>query len=205
MPVVASAFAAEGPSLSFDDLVTIVVSIDPALGGVSDDAAETGIIVVGVSRTRIGYVLDDRSGKMHPTEWAEAAISAYNDWFADYITAEVNNGGNLVEANIRAVLRDNGLSEETIPYKPVRASRGKIARAEPISTLYARSRVFHVRQFPELESQMTSYEPGKPSPDRLDAMVWGLTAVMLGTGRTMRAVASGHRLPMAAHMQRWDR
>ncbi|MEX2439738.1 MAG: hypothetical protein WD739_07645 [Actinomycetota bacterium] len=95
--------------------------------------------------------------------------------------AEVNNGGDLVERVIRTV-------DANVPYRAVRASRGKAVRAEPISALYEQSKIHHVGSFPELEDQMCTFTPdsGHPSPDRLDAAVWALTHLMVDSRRPPR-------------------
>jgi len=163
----------------------VLVSIDPAMTH-GPDSDETGIIVVGLSADGHGYVLDDLSGRYPPEEWARRAIGAYRTHAADRIVAEINNGGALVEHTLRSV--DPG-----IPFTAVHASRGKLTRAEPVSALYEQGRVHHVGVFGPLEDQLTSYDGSRSgsSPDRLDALVWGLTALMLGEppGRFIRADA----------------
>ena len=159
-------------------LVRVVVAIDPAVSN-SEGSDEVGIIVAGLGIDGRAYVLADLSGRMSANEWATTAINAFHQFNADRIVAEVNNGGNLVEANLRTVSRN-------VPYKAVHASQGKRTRAEPISALYEQKRVSHVGIFPALESQMTSWEPlaGGKSPDRVDALVWALTEIMpLGRSR----------------------
>lgn len=128
-------------------LYRIVVAIDPAVSA-NKDSAETGIIVAGVAANGHAYVLDDVSVReATPTEWATAAVKAYKLRSADRFVAEINNGGDLVEHTIRTVLPD-------APYTPVRASRGKLIRAEPVSALYEQGRVHHVGMFGELEDQL---------------------------------------------------
>lgn len=159
------------------ELTQICVSIDPAV--TSNSASdETGIIVVGKDANDRFYVLEDISGKHKPDKWCRIAINAYYEWQADRIIAETNNGGDLVERLIRTIDRD-------VSYRSVTATRGKLVRAEPIAALYEQKRVHHVGTFPELESQMTTYtgERPKPSPDRLDALVWGLTEISKSRGR----------------------
>jgi phage terminase large subunit-like protein len=155
-------------------LVRIVVAIDPAASA-DEDADETGIVVAGVSRAEEGYVLADLSGRFSPPQWAARALDAYRDFRADRIVAEVNFGGDMVEAVLRAL-------DPTAAFKPVHAARGKVARAEPVAALYERGLVHHVGPFPALEDQLCEYAgPGRgPSPDRLDALVWALTELMLG-------------------------
>ena len=152
----------------------IVVSIDPAVSS-GETSNETGIVVVGLGVDEHAYVLSDLSGRLTPYEWALRAVGAYHDHRADRIVAEKNQGGALVESNLRTV-------DPRIPYKGVTASRGKQTRAEPIAALYEQGRVHHVGYFGSLEDQMVCWEPGTGranSPDRLDALVWGVTELML--------------------------
>lgn len=108
-----------------------------------------------------------------PDKWAKKVVRTFNEFKADRIIAEVNQGGEMVERVIRTV-------DEDVPYKKVRASKGKIARAEPIAAFYEQGKVFHMEHFGKLEDQMCSYVPGETkSPDRLDALVWGLSEIML--------------------------
>ena len=150
-------------------LVRVVVAIDPAMTS-NEDSAETGIIVSGRGMDGRGYVIDDVSLRGTPDAWAKAALRAYRTHRADAIVAEVNAGGEMVEHTIRTV--EGGA---TIPFIMVHASRGKATRAEPVSALYEQGRVSHVGSFPTLEDQMCSWTPGETSPDRMDALVHGLT------------------------------
>ena len=159
------------------NLARIVVAIDPAVSS-GEDADETGIVVVGTDNQGHGYVLADASGKHQPIEWAKIAITAHRAHHADRIVAERNNGGAMVEATIRMV--DNNL-----PVTTVWASRGKVARAEPVSALYEQGRVHHIGAFPHLEDQMcaftTDFDRASAgySPDRVDALVWALTELLV--------------------------
>lgn len=160
------------------ELARIVVAIDPAVAdprkaGTEEDTAECGIVVVAMGVDGHGYVLEDCSRRDHPAAWAQAAIDAYDRWQADRIVAEVNNGGALVEALLRSL-------QAQVSYSAVHASRGKQTRAEPVSALYERGLVHHVGAFSALEDQMTTWVPGMASPDRMDALVWGLTELQLG-------------------------
>ena len=154
---------AEAPELD-----RIIVGVDPAVtGNASSDT--TGIVTVGCSRDNHFYVLSDASCRGRPLEWAAAVNAEYDRFRADRVVGEVNNGGELVET----VLRQLNLN---LSYRAVRATRGKIARAEPVAALYEQGRVHHVGRFPELEEEMTGFTPGSPnSPDRLDALVWAVT------------------------------
>lgn len=154
---------------SVDDLAAVVVALDPSVTS-SDDSDECGIIVAGRGVDGNGYTLADLSARLSPSDWAKRAVRAYYDFSADRIVAEANNGGDLVSTVIAQI-------DPTVPVTLVHASRGKRTRAEPVSALYEQHRWFHVRPFPDLEDQMTSYtgEAGLGSPDRMDALVWAAT------------------------------
>jgi phage terminase large subunit-like protein len=159
------------------DLVRIVVAIDPAMSS-GEDADETGIIVAGKDVDGHGYVLADLSGRYPPTEWAKAAIAAYKEHKADRIVAEVNNGGEMVEATLRVL-------DPNVSYTAVRASRGKVTRAEPIAALYEQDRIHHLGAFAQLEDQMCGFssdfdrQTAGYSPDRVDALVWAFTELLV--------------------------
>jgi phage terminase large subunit-like protein len=154
-------------------LSRIVVAIDPATTH-HDGSDETGIIVAGVDDKGCGYVLEDLSGKHSPLDWGQRAVAAYHRYKADRIVAEVNKGGDLVERVIRSI-------DSCASYKEVRATRGKAVRAEPVAALYEKGRIFHSRPLHLLEEQMCSYIPGSTSksPDRVDALVWAFTDLLL--------------------------
>jgi phage terminase large subunit-like protein len=160
------------------DLDRIVIGIDPAVTS-NQDSDETGMICVGRSKERPPhfYVLDDLSGTMTPNEWAQRAVKGFRKHKADRLVAETNNGGDLVEVNVRTV-------DPYIPYKAVHASRGKVTRAEPIAALYEQHRVHHVGTFGPLEDQMCDYNPAEDdgSPDRMDALVWAIWELAEGAG-----------------------
>jgi phage terminase large subunit-like protein len=166
------------------ELRRVVVAVDPP-GGHGGDAAEAGIVVAGRSLDNHGYVLADLSGQYSPDGWARRAIQAYEDFKADAIVAEVNYGGDMVEATLLATKRTmrNGSSGTPLHIKKVHASRGKQIRAEPIAAVYEQERIHHVGILPGLEDQMTTWAPtdGGPSPDRLDALVWALTDLEFGS------------------------
>jgi predicted phage terminase large subunit-like protein len=151
------------------ELTRIVVAIDPAVTS-DPESDETGIVVVGEAKDGTLFVLGDYSGNYTPRQMASVAIHAYNTHQADRVIGEVNNGGEFIEA----VLRNELLH---VPYTAVRASRGKVTRAEPIVALYEQRRVFHADEFKELEDQMLTWsaKTGEKSPDRVDALVWGMT------------------------------
>ena len=157
------------------EMSKIVVAIDPAVTS-GEDSDETGIVVAGRGFDGNFYILEDASGRRSPDEWAREAIRCYYRWEADRIVAEVNNGGDLVERLLRTV-------DAHIPYTAVSASRGKMIRAEPIAALYEQHRVHHVGVFGELEDQMCTYiGQRKPSPDRMDALVWALAHLSRSSG-----------------------
>lgn len=176
----------------FPDLQRVVVAVDPSgTKGQSDDGDEIGIVVAGKGIDGRAYVLADRTCKLSPDGWGRRAVDAYHGrWSqtpdkvkADRIVAERNFGGAMVEHVIKTI-------EPTVPYKEVTASRGKVARAEPVAALYEQGRVSHVGSMPELEDQMCLIAPegyvGEGSPDRADALVWALTELMLdGTTFTL--------------------
>jgi predicted phage terminase large subunit-like protein len=159
-----------------DAFSRVVVAIDPAVTH-SEDSDETGVIVGALGKDGHGYILEDASLKASPDGWARAAVTGYHKYHADRIVAETNNGGEMVEHTLRTI-------ESTIPYRAVHASRGKLTRAEPVAALYEQSRVHHVGAFPALEDQMCQWTPGDSSPDRMDALVWLLTDLMIdGAGQ----------------------
>ena len=164
------------------ELERIVVAVDPAVTS-TETSDETGIIVAGRTSDNHFYILQDASQVTSPDVWVKKAIELYNRYECDRIVAEVNNGGDLVERLIRTVDRE-------VPYKKVHASRGKLVRAEPISALYEQEKVSHVGSFPKLEDQMCSYTlDSKSSPDRLDALVWGLTELSKSSGQAIWRVS----------------
>lgn len=151
-------------------LQRIVVAVDPAASS-KEGSDETGIIVAGLHEDGRAFVLEDASGVMTPDQWATRAADMYEKWDADVIVAERNNGGEMVENTIKS-------AGAHLPVKTVWASKGKVIRAEPISTLYANGGVHHVGEFEKLEAQMEvftiDFKRTSGSPDRLDALVWGL-------------------------------
>ena len=157
------------------EMQRIVVAIDPAVSNHSG-SDETGIIAVGLGVDGLGYVLADESGKYRPEEWARRSISLYHSLDADRIVGEVNQGGDMIEAVLRAQAPD-------IPYRGVRATKGKVTRAEPVAALYERGKILHIGEFTALEDQMMSVTTGFDprtvgwSPDRVDALVWAIADV----------------------------
>jgi len=165
-----------------DDIARIVVAVDPS--GSSGDSI--GIVVAGLRVDGSYVVLADRTIDGSPAEWGRAAVAAYEDFGADRLVAEVNFGGAMVEAVIRN-------TSEDVSYQEVRASRGKIVRAEPIAALYEQHKVTHVRGLVELEKQMMLMTNegyvGDGSPDRVDALVWALTALSKKRSRKETSLA----------------
>ena len=159
-------------------LIRIVVGIDPAVTS-GEDSDDTGIVVAGLTSDNEYYVLDDRTCHVSPEQWAKVAVGAYEDWKADRIIAETNNGGDMVELLLRNV-------SPNIPVTKVTASRGKRVRAEPISALYEQGRVHHVGGFERLEDEMCQWVPDSgDSPDRMDALVWAMSELAETSGSMM--------------------
>ena len=156
------------------DLKRIVVAIDPSATS-TEQSNECGIVVAGVGIDGHGYLLDDLSAVLSPEAWARRAVNAYEDRQADRIVAEVNNGGEMVELTIRTV-------DPKVPYRAVHASRGKRTRAEPVSALYEQGKIHHVGGFPDLEDQLCNWRPdiGDSPDDRMDALVWAFTDLLIG-------------------------
>lgn len=151
----------------------VVVAVDPAIT-TNLESDMTGIVVAGMDVNGVCYVLQDATDRFSPEQWASKAIELYNLYGADRLVAERNQGGEMVRHTFKTV-------DETLPVKLVHASRGKFARAEPVSSLYERGRVKHVKGLDDLEDQMVQWEPlgAIGSPDRLDALVWAITELAL--------------------------
>jgi len=185
------------------DLTRIVIAVDPSA---SEDGDEAGIVIVGLGSDDNAYVLEDLSGQLAPSGWAKIAVAAYHGSLEDLegegdvpaglasrpypwppastIVAEKNQGGQMVETTIRSV-------NDKVSYEPVHAKRGKELRAQPVASAYQQD-VFHVGTLPELEDQMTTWQPGdSDSPDRLDALVYGVTdALDLNDTRSLGRVSA---------------
>lgn len=160
-------------------MTRIVVAVDPEATA-TETSAETGIIVAGLGIDRQAYLLDDKSIKGSPLTWAKQAIAAYHTRRADRVVYEANQGGDMVAHTLRS-------ADQTVPLKSVHASRSKQARAEPVAALYEQGRVHHVGAFVDLEDQLCNWSPntGAPSPDRLDALVWAITELLVGSQTTV--------------------
>jgi phage terminase large subunit-like protein len=164
------------------DFSRVVVAVDPAVSN-TENSDDTGIVVIGEYNKEY-YVIGDYTYSGDVTGWGQKVVEVYNKHNADMIIGEVNQGGDLVEMNIRNYGR-------LLPYKSVRATRGKAVRAEPIADLYRRGMVHHVGEYAELEEQMTTWEPGSDSPDNMDALVWGLSYLTGNIGASNRVKITG--------------
>lgn len=153
-------------------LVRIVVALDPSVSN-TEESDECGIVVGGIDENHEGHVLADLSKRCSPDEWARIAVDAYHRFNADRIIGEANNGGDLIETVLRTV-------DPNIPYTKVHASRGKYTRAEPVAALYEQGKVHHVGSFPAMEDEQCTWVPGDKSPNRMDALVWCMSELMLG-------------------------
>jgi phage terminase large subunit-like protein len=191
-------------SWKLPDMKRVVVAIDPSgTAGEEDRGDSVGIIVAGLGADNFGYILADRTCKLSPDGWGRVAVNAYHEFKADRIVAEKNFGGAMVEHVIRTVDRN-------VSFKAVTASRGKIARAEPVSALYEQSRIRHAAIFVDLEDQLAAMTSegfvGDGSPDRADALVWALTELMVSGPQPIAIVppfvVSG---PRPSFMDRADR
>ncbi len=169
------------------EMTRVVVAVDPSgTKGAEDSGDSIGIVIAGKGVDGRAYVLADWSCKLSPDGWGKRAVAAYREFSANLLVAERNFGGAMVEHVIRTVDRN-------VAYKEVTASRGKVARAEPIAALYEQGRVSHVGSLSYLEDQMCLIGPegfiGEGSPDRADALVWALTDLMLtGSNYTLRNI-----------------
>lgn len=160
-----------------DELVRIVVAVDPPAG--SGEGSCCGIVIAGVGIDGRLWVLSDCSVEgATPAGWARAVVAAFRRFGADRVVAEVNQGGEMVNAMLKSV-------DANLPVTMVRASRGKFTRAEPVAALYEQGRVRHADRMEKLEDQMADFGPDglslRKSPDRLDALVWALTALATET------------------------
>jgi len=184
-------------------LTRVVVAIDPS-GSDDEGASEQGIVVAGLgwctcrgAAEQHSFVLYDASGHRTPNEWARVAIGCYSEFQADRIVAEQNFGGAMVEATLRSAWPD-------VPYKALTASRGKQVRAEPVAALYEQGKVHHVGTLPDLEDQLCTWVPGEGrSPDRLDALVWALTELMLIEEEIVVELGHDYRPSLSGRWDRW--
>lgn len=171
----------DGQPERYPPMQRVVVGVDPSgTRGQSDEGNnEVGIVVAGRGIDGLGYVLADYSCDLSPADWGARAVDAYKRFECDRIVAETNYGGAMVEAVIRSV-------DKKVSFKEVKASRGKVVRAEPVAALYEQGRIRHWGTFGLLEDQLCAFTSsgyvGKGSPDHADALVWALTEVMLTEG-----------------------
>lgn len=159
------------------DLRRIIIGVDPSgTKGSEDGGDHIGIVVVGLGLDGHAYVLEDCSVKASPATWGRVVVNAFDRHAADCVVAETNFGGAMVEAVIKTAAASAKLR---VPFREVKASRGKVVRAEPIAALYDDGKIHHVGAFPALEDEMVSFTTlvfmGDGSPDRTDALIWGLT------------------------------
>lgn len=157
-------------------LKKIIVSIDPPISS-HKRSSSCGIIVAGVTQEENVYILKDATcSAVRPETWAQIAIGLYYSYQADRLVAEVNQGGEMVESIISAI-------DSTVPVEKVHAIKSKYIRAVPVAHLYEKKRVYHVGYFKELEDELCQFGPEKwstrKSPDRLDALVWAVTSLVL--------------------------
>jgi phage terminase large subunit-like protein len=161
------------------ELRRIIVSVDPSGSG-EKGSDEAGLIVVGLGIDGLAYVLEDLTGVYSPDEWARRAVHLYNKWKADRILAELNQGWDMVKSMINNI-------DSRITVQGVSAKRGKVLRAEPVVQLYEQNRVKHVGIIPKLEDEMTTWDAklSTLSPGRIDALVYGVTELMLQSEQAM--------------------
>jgi hypothetical protein len=153
------------------EMSQIVVSVDPSITN-NSTSDEVGIVVVGTLSSGVGVVLADYSMKAHVEQWSKKVVEVYHHWEADYVLAETNQGGDMVQTIIKSV-------DRTVAYQSVHANRDKWTRAQPIAHQFTQGRAKLWGEHSKLEDEMTTWLPGKPSPNRLDAMVHGLTKLLL--------------------------
>lgn len=189
------------------DLQRVVVAVDPSGTKGEDDerSDEVGIVVAGLGVDGHAYVLEDRTVNAPPAVWGRIAVTTAMRHAADVIVGEVNYGGAMVEHVVKTAAAEQQVS---IRYKEVRASRGKVVRAEPAAALYEQGKVHHVGLFPELEDQMCAFTTagymGDRSPDRADALVWALAEIFPGIVR-QKSEATPQRRREYAGAQGWMR
>jgi len=157
----------KGRLMQAPEMDAVVVAVDPSATSTGDEA---GIVTIGKNGADV-YTLADDSVQGSPLQWATAAVTAFYRSKANRIVAEANNGGEMVSTTIAQV-------DKRVPVKLVHASRGKQTRAEPVAAIYEQGRGHHVGSFPALEDEMCLWVPGDPSPNRMDALVWGATELL---------------------------
>lgn len=171
---------------TFDDISTcykisdceftkIIISVDPAVSSTGKHD-ETGIIVCGIDELNEVYVINDLSLNAPPDKWSKKVADAYKKYTADYVLFESNQGGDLTKSLLQKINPD-------IRVKSVRATKSKKARAMPVYQLYVKKKIHHMKQFRKLEAQMLAFDPKKKSPDRVDALVWGISDLLLNKAK----------------------
>jgi phage terminase large subunit-like protein len=188
-----------------------VVAVDPQGTHDEDDdeGAETGIVVVAGDEQQHGYVLEDVTISGSPGEWGARVVTNFLKFQADAVVVEVNHGGDMVKHVVETAAKDYEVVDEYgkptgkvgvhVNVEEVRASRGKAVRAEPVAALYEQGRMHHVGMLADLEDQMCTWVPGDKSPDRMDAVVWGVTWGMLDEMGPVEIVEQ----PRLPPMSRW--
>jgi len=149
----------------------IVIAVDPATTN-KETSDETGIIIAGLGYDDKAYIIKDLSGKYSPNEWASKVVLNYHNLGADKVVAETNQGGDMIETILKNL-------DRSVSYKGVHAKRGKVLRAEPAEYQYEQGNVCHVGDYPELESELTTWIQGDASPNRLDALVYAVTELLI--------------------------
>jgi hypothetical protein len=168
------------------DMQRVLVAIDPSgtSGGEDSRSDDVGIVIVGKGVDGKAYLLDDRTCNLPPAGWARVAVTAYHEFSADCLIAEKNFGGAMVGAVVRT-------ADPSVAFREVVASRGKAVRAEPVAALYEVDKVRHVGRFVELEDELAGFSTagylGRGSPDRADALIWGISELMLGGSSSAEA------------------
>ncbi|MBW2636473.1 MAG: phage terminase large subunit, partial [Deltaproteobacteria bacterium] len=177
--------AARHKKIDDSELVKIIIAVDPTVAS-EEDIDECGIIAIGKTADDRYKVMRDKTDVLTPLQWANATISLYNALEANYIVAEVNQGGDLVEMNIRNAQTQG--DKAAIKVVKVHATKGKLKRAEPVATLYEAGKVAHAEGLGKMETEMVCYtgDPKQASPGRLDSLVWGLTDLAELAKPTMR-------------------
>lgn len=182
------------------DMSRIVIAVDPSgCSGEEDSRSdEIGIVVLGLGIDGKGYLLEDLSAKLGPAQWGKAVVAAYDRYDADVVVAETNYGGAMVAEVVRGARGPDG---PRIVFREVHASRGKHVRAEPISMLYEQGKIVHAGHFEKLEDQLcgmtTAGYSGDRSPDRADALVWGINELFPALTRRAQ---SGSSMQLTANL-----
>lgn len=170
------------------DMLRIVVAVDPSGADDEDNQEndEIGIVVCGLGIDGVGYVIEDLTCKAGPATWGRIATQAFERHQADCIVAEVNYGGAMVKSVIHT-------ARPRTPFRAVTASRGKIVRAEPVSALFEKGEARMIGMFPEMEDEMYAFTTygymGPSSPNRADAMIWGMSELFPGLLKQREEIA----------------